>query len=82
MDDVDKIIGNSIDGLSDEQKANQDRFYEQHKDGEDPAKTMMMAMYMLGALELFDSKPKEFIQNVAFEIATLGMRGISPEIND
>lgn len=82
LDDEDKLKGNSMDGLSDEQKANQDRFYEQHKDGEDPAITMMMAMYMLGALELFDGKPKEFIQKVAFEIATLGMRGISPEVND
>lgn len=82
LDDEAKASGNSMDGLSDEQKEKQDQFYRQHKDGEDPAVTMMMAMYMLGALETFDGKPKEFIQKVAFEIATLGMTGISPEVND
>lgn len=82
LSDEAKLEGNSIDGLSDQQKANQDRFFEQNKDGADPTQTMMMAMYMLGALELFDDKPKDFIKNVAFEIATIGMRGISPEVDD
>lgn len=40
--------GNSFDGLTEEQKKNQDDFYAQNKDGEDPMKTMMMSMYMLG----------------------------------
>lgn len=79
LTDEDKIMGNSFDGLSDEQKERQDQFYKQHKDGADPAQTMMMAMYMLGALEYFDGKPKSEIQQVAFEIATIGMRGIGPE---
>lgn len=75
----DEVNGNSMDGLSDEQKERQDNFYKQHKDGEDPAKTMMMAMYMVGALEAFEGQSKEFIKRVAFEIATIGMTGISPE---
>ena len=40
---------------------------------------MMMTMYMLGALKFFKDKPQEFIKKCAFEIATLGMGGISPD---
>lgn len=71
--------GNSFDGLSEEQKQRQDNFYENNKDGEDGAKTFMMAMYMLGALESFDGMPKSEIGKIAFEIAMIGTRGISPE---
>ena len=71
--------GNSFDGLDDEQKKNQDKFYEEHKDGEDPMQTMMMSMYMLGALEYFDGKSKAEIQRVAFDIAMMGTTGIRPD---
>lgn len=82
VDPLDGDTGNSIDGLSDAQKERQDNFYKQNKDGDDAAKTMMMAMYMVGALETFDGEPKSFIQRVAFEIAQIGMTGISPEVKD
>lgn len=71
--------GNSFDGLTEEQKKNQDDFYAQNKDGEDPMKTMMMSMYMLGALEYFDGMDKMEIKKIAFEIAMIGTTGISPD---
>lgn len=71
--------GNSFDGLTEEQKKNQDTFYAENKDGEDPMKTMMMSMYMLGALEYFDGMNKMEIKKIAFEIAMIGTNGISPD---
>lgn len=71
--------GNSFDGLTEEQNKNQDDFYAQNKDGEDPMKTMMMSMYMLGALEYFDGMDKMEIKKIAFEIAMIGTTGISPD---
>ena len=71
--------GNSFDGLTEEQKKKQDTFYAENKDGEDPMKTMMMSMYMLGALEYFDGMDKMEIKKIAFEIAMIGATGISPD---
>lgn len=73
------VGGNSFDGLTEEQKKNQDDFYAQNKDGEDPMKTMMMSMYMLGALEYFDGMNKMEIKKIAIEIAMIGTTGISPD---
>lgn len=73
------VGGNSFDGLTEEQKKNQDDFYAQNKDGEDPMKTMIMSMYMLGALEYFDGMDKMEIKKIAFEIAMIGTTGISPD---
>lgn len=42
-------------------------------------KTMMMSMYMLGALEYFDGMDKMDIKKIAFEIAMIGTTGISPD---
>lgn len=80
LGDTDSSDGNSFDGLTDEQKKKQDTFYEQNKDGADPVQTMMMSMYMVGALDYFDGMTKEQIRRIAFDIAMLGMKGISPEI--
>lgn len=74
------VGGNSFDGLTEEQKKNQDDFYAQNKDGEDPMKTMMMSMYMLGALEYFDGISKMEIKKIAIEIAMIGTTGISPDV--
>ena len=71
--------GNSFDGLTEEQKKKQDTFYAENKDGEDPMKTMMMSMYMLGALEYFDGMDKMEIKKIAFEIAMIDTTGISPD---
>lgn len=73
------VGGNSFDGLTEEQKEKQDTFYAENKDGEDPMKTMMMSMYMLGALEYFDGMDKMDIKKIAFEIAMIGTTGISPD---
>ena len=80
LGDTDSSDGNSFDGLTDEQKKKQDTFYEQNKDGADPMQTMMMSMYMAGALDYFDGMTKDQIKRIAFDIAMLGMKGISPEI--
>ena len=64
---------------TEEQKKKQDTFYAENKDGEDPMKTMMMSMYMLGALEYFDGMDKMEIKKIAFEIAMIGTTGISPD---
>ncbi|MCC5929907.1 MAG: hypothetical protein JJU28_11725 [Cyclobacteriaceae bacterium] len=40
---------------------------------------MSVVMYMVGALQYFQAKPREKIKEVAFEIAMLGRTGISPE---
>lgn len=54
-------------------------FSEKHKDGENPAITFMMSMYMMGAMEYFENMPMEDIKKIAFEIAMLGCGGISPD---
>ena len=54
-------------------------FQENHTDEQGTPVTMMMTMYMLGALKYFKDKPMEFVKKCAFEIATLGMGGISPD---
>lgn len=50
-----------------------------HQDGADPMETMMMTMYMLGAMQYFDTLSKEKVQNIAFEIAKVGINGINPK---
>lgn len=54
-------------------------FSENHKDGADASETMMMAMYMLGAMQKFDTMQHLEVRKIAMEIATIGMTGISPE---
>ncbi len=61
-----------------EQSLRQRQFEETHEGKDDPARDMMMTMYMLGALKLFDEKTPEEIKQIAVEIATVGMNGISP----
>ncbi len=50
-----------------------------HQDGADPAETMMMTMYMLGAMEYFDTLTPQDVHRIAIEIATVGVTGISPK---
>ena len=54
-------------------------FSENHKDGADAAETMMMAMYMLDAMQKFDTMHHLEVRKIAMEIATIGMTGIRPE---
>ena len=49
-----------------------------HQDGADPMETMMMSMYMLSAMQYFDKLSHDEVKKIAFEIATVGINGISP----
>lgn len=50
-----------------------------HQDGADPMETMMMSMYMLSAMQYFDKLTHDDVKRIAFEIATVGINGISPD---
>lgn len=50
-----------------------------HQDGANPMETMMMSMYMLSAMQAFDKMSHDEVKKVAFEIATVGINGISPD---
>ena len=50
-----------------------------HQDGANPTETMMMAMYMLGAMEYFDTLDPHDVHRIALEIAMVGVTGIHPE---
>ena len=50
-----------------------------HQDGANPAETMMMSMYMLGAMEYFDKLSHDDVHRIALEIAMVGINGIHPE---
>ena len=52
------------------------KFLEEH---EDKDINMAVAMYMVGAIEKLKDLKKETVKKIAFEFATLGMGGISPE---
>lgn len=77
------ISDNKADTI--EPKSEQDKkelteeFKELHKDGANPMETMMMSMYMLGALQYFDGMDSADIAKCAMEIAMVGVNGISPD---
>jgi hypothetical protein len=50
-----------------------------HQDGTDPTETMMMSMYMLGAMEYFDTLEARDVHRIALEIAMVGVTGINPK---
>ena len=50
-----------------------------HQDGADPTETMMMSMYMIGAMEYFDTLKKRDVHRIALEIAMVGVTGIDPK---
>lgn len=50
-----------------------------HQDGADPSETMMMSMYMLGAMEFFDTLAPHEVHRMALEIAMVGVTGIHPQ---
>ena len=47
-----------------------------HQDGANPTETMMMSMYMLGAMEYFDTLDPQEVHRIALEIAMVGVTGI------
>lgn len=56
-------------------------FAKNHKDGADPTETMMMAMYMLAAMEFLDNYTIDDVHRIAIEIAMEGVKGIDPKKN-
>ena len=62
-----------------EEERKEEAFQAANRDGENPAKTMMMAMFMTGALEYMDGKPAAEVKKIAYDAAMLGVAGISPE---
>ena len=52
-----------------------------HQDGADPTETMMMSMYMFGAMEYFDTLEPHDVHRIAIEIAMVGVTGIDPKKN-
>lgn len=50
-----------------------------HQDGADPTETMMMTMYMLGAMEYYDTLQPQDVHRIALEIAMVGVNGINPK---
>lgn len=69
----------SMKHVSEEEIAERNReFAETHKDGADSAETMMMAMYMVGAMERYDRMQPLEVRKAAMEIAIIGMTGINP----
>ena len=66
--------------LSEEEVADRNAdFAINHQDGRDPAETMMMSMYMLGAMQYFDTLQPQDVHRIALEIAMVGVTGIDPQ---
>ncbi len=55
------------------------KFALDHQDGANPTETMMMSMYMLGAMEYFDTLDLRDVHRIALEIAMVGVTGINPK---
>ena len=55
------------------------QFAQNHQDGANPTETMMMAMYMLGAMEFLDNYTIGDVHRIAIEIALEGVKGIDPK---
>jgi Tfp pilus assembly protein PilF len=65
------------DNLTEEDiEAANTEFAYKHKDGADPIETMMMSMYLLGAMEYFDTLEPSVVHQIAIEIALVGVTGI------
>lgn len=55
------------------------QFAQNHQDGANLTETMMMAMYMLGAMEFLDNYTIGDVHRIAIEIAMEGVKGIDPK---
>lgn len=64
---------------TDEEKEAEKAFQEANRDGEDPGRTMMMALLMVGALDYMEPLPEEEVKRIAYDAAMLGVGGISPD---
>ena len=80
-----QILSDDIEDLKQQALSEEDvdvanaDFALKHQDGANPAETMMMSMYMLGAMEYFDTLDPQEVHRIAIEIAMVGVTGIHPE---
>ena len=80
-----QILSDDIEDLKQQALSEEDvdvanaDFALKHQDGANPAETMMMSMYMLGAMEFFDTLDPREVHRIAIEIAMVGVTGIHPE---
>jgi tetratricopeptide (TPR) repeat protein len=74
---LDKLEEASQHVRTPEEQRKQEQFNKNHEK-KDPMVTMMMSMYMLGAMETFETWSKEEVHKAAFEIALLGTKGLDP----
>ena len=68
--------GEAGDGLTDEQRASLQKFYENFGDGKSDSDLMVLGMYKV--LREVRKMPLEAVRALALEIAFLGTKGISP----
>ena len=78
IDNPDHLNFESLITKTREEEKLEQQFQEAHKDGEDPTITFVMSMYMLNALEELIPLEKNKVKAIAYDIAMLGMGGISP----
>ena len=82
---ADLSMKNDLKDLADDALSEEDvdvanaQFALNHQDGADPTETMMMSMYMLGAMEYFDTIEQRDVHRIALEIAMVGVTGIDPK---
>ncbi len=71
----------ALEKAKEERKINSanEEFRLEHKDGEDPAFTLKMAMYMLSALRYFEGLHPGEVKRIAYKIGMLGTKGIDPD---
>lgn len=70
----------TIEKIKTEADKRQEQFDEAHDPKNvNPVVTVMMANYMVGAMEYFETCLPEEVRKIAFEIAMLGQNGISPD---
>lgn len=81
--DISDVVPADKQGSSDELATDADRKQEDFNKTHDPKNvdpsvTLMMANFMVGAMEYFESLLPEEVKKIAFEIAMVGQNGISP----
>ena len=65
--------------INPESHEEQNAAFAEHNGDDNPVVTMMMTMYMQGALQYMQGLSMMDIQRIAFETANLGVNGISPQ---
>lgn len=76
---AEEALNLSVDAPSDEEVKDRNAdFAIDHPDGKNESETMMMCMYMVGAMQYLDTISSSEVELIAFEIAKVGITGINP----